>query len=84
MTLDEVIARSKTPPKKGDHEVVMGPDGLGHLVVLVNVKVYDENGGGWKPPSFSFMGRCEALNSNGDVGALEIAPTITCMQCMQW
>ena len=84
MTLDEVIARSKTQPKKGDHEVVMGPDGLGHLVVIVSTTVYGERDGDWKPPKFTFMGRCEALNKHGDVGMLEIAPTITCMQCLQW
>ena len=83
MTLDEVIARSKTQPKTGDHEVVMGPDGLGHLVVIVSTTVYGERDGDWKPPKFAFMARCDALQGC-DVGALEIAPDITCLQCLQW
>lgn len=77
MTLREVLARGRAQPKIGDHEIVTGPDGLGHMLVVTRNenKDYREN--------LEFMCRCDTLRGK-DLGDLEIAPAITCMTCIQW
>lgn len=82
VTLTEALNRLKTAPKVGDHEIVVGPDGLGHMLVIT--AVHDtERGTVHGVPNLNFMCPCGAVN-NGDPGALEIAPSITCFQCIQW
>ena len=78
MTLGDVLARARTPPKIGDHEVVKGPDGLGHMVVITHNENKD-----YRTP-LEFMCVCSALKGTGALEGLEVAPTITCMECMQW
>ena len=77
VTLREVLARARTPPKLGDHEIVMGPEGLAHLVVVTHAENKDYRA------NLTFMCRCNTLRP-GPVEDLEVAPTITCMECMQW
>lgn len=75
MTLGDVLKRTRTPPEKGAHEIVLGPDGLGHLLILVHV--------GDDPHELSFMCQCPALNGL-KVNDLEVAKDISCLMCIQW
>ena len=75
MTLGDVLCRTRVLPEKGAHEIVLGPDGLGHLLILVHV--------GDDPPELLFICQCSALNGL-KVTALEVAKDISCMQCIQW
>ena len=82
VTLAEALNHLKTAPKVGDHEIVVGPDGLGHMLVIT--AVHDvEHSAARGVPNLNFMCPCRTVNS-GDPGALEIAPSITCFQCIQW
>ena len=77
MTLGEVLARSRVPPKVGDHEIVTGPDGMSHIIVITHVDTDSE-----RPKThYNFDSPCRALKV-GDPSDLEVAPSITCMQCM--
>jgi len=78
MTLGEVLARARTVPKIGDHEIVIGPDGLGHMVVVT----HDENKD-YRVP-LEFMGVCPALRGTKRLEDLEVSPSITCLACMSW
>lgn len=77
MTLGEVLARARTPPQLGDHEIVQGPDGLAHLLIVTRNENKDYRA------SLEFMCHCGALKGS-QVNDLEVAPEITCMQCIQW
>jgi len=82
MKLNEVLAQARTLPKVGDHEIVIGPDGLGHMLVITavyNVEWNVAQGVAY----LNFMCPCRAINS-GDPGSLEVAPSITCLTCIQW
>lgn len=82
MTLSEALARQKTMPQVGDHEVVIGPDGLGHMLVIT--AVHDVKGVSERSvANLNFMCPCQVINS-GDPGSLEVAPSITCFTCIQW
>jgi hypothetical protein len=76
MTLREVLARSKTPPKVGDHEIVVGPDGMAHILVISHVDFENpvETHMNWDCP-------CRAIKT-GNPMDFEVAPSITCLQCM--
>jgi hypothetical protein len=77
VTLGEVLARSRTQPKLGDHEIVTGPDGLAHLLIVTRAENKDYRA------DLTFMCHCGALTET-QVNDLEVAPEITCMQCIQW
>lgn len=77
MTLNETIARMKSPLKVGDHEVVLGDDGLGHLIVVIEVLPRTEN------LQYLFMSKCNNVDGPS-LGLREVAPSITCVKCLQW
>lgn len=79
MTLREVLARARTPPKRGDHEIVKGPEGLAHMAVVTYIHHGPDN----DKTDVVFMCRCNTLRP-GPLDDLEVAPVITCMECMQW
>jgi hypothetical protein len=77
MTLGEVLQRTRVKPEKGAHEIVVGPDGLAHLLIVTHV--------GDDPNEISFMCQCTALNGMaGHVNNLEVAKDISCLMCIQW
>jgi hypothetical protein len=80
MTLGEVLARARKIPKRGDHEIVLGPDGLAHILIIT----YIENAklGVGLAASLGFMCPCMAFKEGTDVDALEVAPIMTCLDCL--
>ena len=83
MTLDEVVKRLRMPPKKGAHEIVVGPDGLNHLVIITDVHDLADPKGVIR--EYGFMSWCGAMN-NCTSDQLEVVKdaSITCIKCMQW
>jgi hypothetical protein len=79
VTLGETLKRLRTPPKKGDHEIVVGPDGLAHMIVITHVDIVVHD-----TMNFNFMCPCKALEGIGDPTGLEVASTVSCLQCIQW
>jgi len=79
-TLGNVIARRfqlGKPTQVGDHEIVEGPDGMGHLVIITNIE-YEET-----RAKYDLMSYCGTI-AQGNVANCAIAETVTCMKCMHW
>jgi hypothetical protein len=76
MKLGEVLERGKHAPRVGDHEIVVGPDGLAHLLVVTHVDLADP-----LQVHYNFESPCRAIKT-GDPTDFVVAPSITCMQCM--
>lgn len=81
MTLHELVKHLRQPPKKGAHEIVRAPDGLGHLVIITDVHDLQTPQGLVR--EFGFMSWCGATN-NCTADQLEVVADITCIKCMQW
>lgn len=79
MTLGQVLARATNVPKVGDHEVVVGPDGLGHILWISSVE--NAEIGPTLSATLGFIVACGGLLGVTDPSRLEVAPSVTCMAC---
>lgn len=79
MTLAQVLARATAVPEIGDHEIVVGPDGLGHMLVITSVEHAEV--GPKLAGTLGFMVACGGMLGVRDPSPLEVAPSITCMIC---
>lgn len=80
MTLGEVLARARKVPAIGDHEIVEGPDGLAHLLVITHVA--DDAGSAPNlAATLGFMCPCMAFPEGTDAPSLVVAKHVTCLKC---
>lgn len=79
-TLGQVMARAQRIPEIGDHEIVVGPDGLAHLLVVTFV----DNAvmGAGLAASLGFMCPCGIFMPSTQTDKLVIEPFVTCMRCL--
>ena len=79
MKLHEVLLRGALEgkvPAVGDHEIVEGPDGLAHMLIISHIDI-DKH-----PPEFGFICPCMVFPNNTDTRALEVKAVMTCLDCM--
>lgn len=75
MTLGEALARSKTLPEVGDHEIVLDDEGVAHLLFITHVDPQDRYKLGFMCPCMKFKGGLDPKD-------LEVAPVVTCLECV--
>lgn len=82
MNLNELVIRLRTPPEKGAHEIVRGPDGMNHLAVITIARDVPENG--VMVREFGFGLWCGISNVKAtDLEVMRDA-SLTCIHCVQW
>lgn len=78
MTLLDAVRRARTVPRVGDHEFVLASDGLMHLAIITLVDLNPHD------PRIAWGIKCGIMVSECDLGALEIAPQLSCLKCSTW
>lgn len=79
MTLHDALLRGALKgrtPEIGDHEIVEGPDGLAHMLIISHIDLKKQ------PPEFGFICPCMVFPNNTDTRTLEVKPVVTCIDCM--
>ncbi len=83
MNLNELVLRSRMPPKKGSYEIVRSPDGINHLMVITEARDVPENGCTVREFSFSLW-CCIPNLPPGDYEVAKRNESLTCIKCIQW
>jgi hypothetical protein len=81
VTIKEMIARKKDPPKIGDYVVVRDVDGVSHLLIVTHRQMGVVAREGGREHVIDFMCYCGKTLKVDD---LEVVPDITCVPCIQW
>jgi len=80
MTLGEVLARATKVPEVGDHEIVLDEAGVAHMLIISyvdNAKLGPQLAG-----TLGFMCPCMAFKEGTVPDTLEVAPVVTCIDCV--
>ncbi len=80
MTLGEALARARKMPEIGDHEIVVGPDGMAHLLIITSIE--HATPGPSLAASLGFMCPCMVFPEGTDAPSLVIASHVTCLKCV--
>jgi hypothetical protein len=75
MRLDEALARANMTPEVGDHVVVYDDKHVAHYLFVSYVNPKD-------PHELGFMCPCLGIQPGTDTNKLEIAPIVTCLECL--
>jgi hypothetical protein len=75
MKLGEALLRANKRAEVGDHVVVYDDDKVAHVLYVASVDFID-------PHKLGFMCPCMKFKSNTDTNELEVAPHVTCLECV--
>ena len=78
MNLNELVLRLRTPPAKGTHEIVRGPDGMNHLAIIVMARDVPENGVNVREFSFHLWCGISSVKATD----LEVVPPDECVTAL--
>lgn len=75
MKLGEALLRLRRAPEVGDHEIVYDDDGVAHYLFITWVDPKN-------PYNLGFMCPCMKFKGGLDGNQLEVAPIVTCLECL--